>query len=75
MISETDLMVHAFLPGATESVPAGELHLQEDGTEIQTSSFVYGLRYLKRNGAIEIDPIGLGMMHGQHVEKQQLFAQ
>lgn len=75
MISETDLMVHAFLSGATESVPAGKLHLQEDGTEIQTSSFVYGLRYLKRNGAIEIDPIGLGMMRGQHVEKQQLFAQ
>lgn len=75
MISETDLMVHAFLPGATEAVPAGKLNMQEEGTDVTASSFVYGLRYLKRNGAIEIDPVGLGMLHGQRVAGQRLLAQ
>lgn len=75
MISETDFMVHAFLPGATESVPAGKLLMQEEGLVIRSSRFIYGLRYLKRNAAIEIDPVGLGMMHGQNVARQELFAQ
>lgn len=75
MISEKNLMVHAFLPGATESVPAGKLLMQEEGLNIRSSRFVYGLRYLKRNAAIELDPVGLGMMHGQNVAKQELFAQ
>jgi len=75
MISEKNLMVHAFLPGATESVPAGKLLMQEEGLNIRASRFIYGLRYLKRNAAIEIDPVGLGMMHGQNVAKLELFAQ
>lgn len=68
-------MIHAFLPGATQSVPAGKLHLQEEGVELLASRFVYGLKYLKRNGAIEVDPVGLGMLHGQQVARQELFAQ
>lgn len=75
MISERTLLVHAFLPGATESVPAGKLHLQEEGADLLASRFIYGLKYLKRNGAIEIDPVGLGMLQGQQVAKQELFAQ
>lgn len=75
MISEQTLMVHAFLPGSTQPVPAGKLQLQEEGIELQASRFVYGLKYLKRNGAIEIDPVGLGMLQGQQVAGQALFAQ
>lgn len=75
MISENTLLVHAFLPGATESVPAGKLHLQEQGADLLASRFIYGLKYLKRNGAIEIDPVGLGMLRGQQVARQELFAQ
>ena len=75
MISENTLLVHAFLPGATESVPAGKLHLQEEGTDLQSSRFIYGLKYLKRNGAIEVDPVGLAMLQGQQVARQALFAQ
>lgn len=62
MISNKSLMVHAFLPSTIEFVPAGKLHIQEEGSELLSSSFVYGLKYLQRNGAIEIDPIGLGML-------------
>ena len=75
MISESSLLVHAFLPGATESVPAGKLHLVEEGSTLQASRFIYGLKYLRRNGAIEIDPVGLGMLQGQPVSGQELFAQ
>lgn len=75
MISEKALMIHAFLPGATAPVPAGKLHLQEEGVDLLTSRFVYGLKYLKRKGAIEIDPVGLGMLQGQSVAGQVLFAQ
>lgn len=75
MISEKALMVHTFLPGATEAVPAGKLFLQEEGIDLRSSRFIYGLRYLKRNGAIEIDPVGLGMLQGQRVAGQELFAQ
>lgn len=75
MTSESALLVHAFLPGATESVPAGKLHLQEEGRDLLSSRFIYGLKYLKRNGAIEIDPVGLGMLQGQQVARQELFAQ
>lgn len=75
MISEQTLMVHAFLPGSTQSVPAGKLHLQEEGSDLRASSFVYGLKFLKRNGAIEIDPVGLGMLQGQQVAGKALFAQ
>ncbi|XBS69202.1 hypothetical protein ABK905_22500 [Acerihabitans sp. KWT182] len=75
MTSEQTLMVHAFLPGSTQSVPAGKLHILEEGSDLQASRFVYGLKYLKRNGAIEIDPVGLGMLQGQQVVGQALFAQ
>lgn len=71
MISNKNLMVHAFLPCTIESVPAGKLHIQEEGFELLSSSFVYGLKYLQRNGAIEIDPIGLGMLQGQLVAGQR----
>ncbi|MCU6669545.1 HipA domain-containing protein [Enterobacteriaceae bacterium H4N4] len=75
MTSEQTLMVHAFLPGATQSVPAGKLQMQEEGIALRASRFVYGLKYLKRNGALEIDPVGLGMLQGQRVAGQALFAQ
>lgn len=52
MTSEQTLMIHAFLPGATQSVPAGKLHLQEEGVALLASRFVYGLKYLKRNGSL-----------------------
>ena len=71
MTSEQTLMIHAFLPGATRSVPVGKLHLQEEAVALLASRFVYGLKYLKRNRAIEIDPVGLGMLHGQQVARQE----
>lgn len=60
MIS-SDLAVFAYLPGETTAVPAGLLSLQEEGATLHGAGFVYGLRYLDRPNAIEIDPVSLGL--------------
>lgn len=55
------LAVFAYLPGEATAVPAGLLTLLEDGASQQGADFVYGLRYLDRPNAIEIDPVSLGL--------------
>jgi serine/threonine-protein kinase HipA len=60
MISR-ELAVFAYLPGEVSDVPAGLLTLSEEGATSIGSSFVYGSRYLKRNNAIEVDPVSLSL--------------
>lgn len=60
MIS-SDLAVFAYLPGETMAVPAGLLSLQEEGATLLSAGFVYGLRYLDRPNAVEIDPVSMGL--------------
>ena len=60
MIS-SDLAVFAYLPGESTAVPAGLLTLEEEGAAQNGADFVYGLRYLDRPNAIEIDPVSLGL--------------
>jgi serine/threonine-protein kinase HipA len=36
--------------------PYGQLVLTEEGSNLIASSFAYGLNYLKRNDALEVDP-------------------
>ena len=55
----TSTTVFATLPGDSSAVPAGELRLLEEGAQLLASSFVYGLRYVKRPNALEVDPISL----------------
>jgi serine/threonine-protein kinase HipA len=73
MTSKSTLLVHAFLPGASQAVPAGKLKMTEAGAEVLSCSFIYGLKYLKRNGAIEIDPISLNFLNGRDVSRMELF--
>ena len=73
MTSEQELIVYAYLPGETESVPAGVLKMTEDGSDVLGSSFVYGQRYLNRANAIEVDPVSLGFKAGQQVRNVELF--
>ena len=73
MTSESTLLVHAFLPGASQAVPAGKLKMTQAGAEVLSCSFIYGLKYLKRNGAIEIDPISLNFLNGRDVSRMELF--
>lgn len=60
MIS-SELAVFAYLPDEPKAVPAGLLTLEEEGTIQKGADFVYGLRYLDRPNAIEIDPVSLSL--------------
>lgn len=42
-------------------VPCGRLRLLEEGSEVKTSRFAYGLKYLERHNAVEIDPVSLAI--------------
>ncbi len=57
------LAVFAYLPDETTAVPAGLLKLEESGATPEASEFVYGLRYLNRANAVEIDPVSLSLKH------------
>lgn len=41
--------------------PCGQLALTEEGSNLVASKFAYGLNYLKRNDALEVDPVSLSI--------------
>ncbi|KAI3601206.1 HIPA PROTEIN (plasmid) [Cupriavidus necator H850] len=53
-------------------VPCGQLTMTEGGSALLASSFAYGLRYLDRPDAIEVDPVTLGI-HGEPVKGRLLL--
>ncbi|WP_124948953.1 type II toxin-antitoxin system HipA family toxin [Sulfuriferula thiophila] len=55
----TSLYVFAHIDG--EFAPAGKLNLAEHDQQTAASTFTYGLRYIERPNAIEIDPVGLSL--------------
>ncbi len=78
--TQDELAVFAWLPGQAEGrfVPAGLLNLTETvGANPQNrelaSRFAYGLGYLKRPAAIEVDPVSLSLAHRDAVRGQALF--
>lgn len=58
-INNFETTVFAYLPVATEAVPAGKLAMLEEGVNTTASRFGYGRRYLQRPQAIAIDPVSL----------------
>jgi len=60
-MAATDQKLYAFAYLDTEWVPCGQLTLTEDGPKLSASSFAYGLRYLERPGALEVDPVSLSL--------------
>lgn len=78
--TQDELAVFAWLPGPAENrfVPAGLLNLTETvGANPQNrelaSRFAYGLGYLKRPAAIEVDPVSLSLADRDAVRGQALF--
>lgn len=57
--STRQLFVFAHLAG--DWAPCGRVELTEDGSEVMASNFAYGLRYLDRANAIEVDPVSLSL--------------
>ena len=56
---DTKLMVFAHL--GTAWAPCGQLVLTEEADRLLASSFAYGLNYLKRSDALEVDPVSLSL--------------
>lgn len=71
-MTSRELAVFAYLPGERTAVPAGLLTMQEEGTVLRGAGFVYGLRYLDRPNAIEIDPVSLGLRNREAMRGVEL---
>ncbi|MEW6132825.1 MAG: HipA domain-containing protein [Pseudomonadota bacterium] len=72
MNSSRKLAVFVYLPGESKAVPAGLLTMQEEGAAQQGASFVYGLRYLDRPNAVELDPVSLSLQDKSAVRGVEL---
>jgi serine/threonine-protein kinase HipA len=67
MISKTsnnECFVYITLPGETSAVTAGRFLLTADRRGTPLGRFVYGQSYLKRSGAVDIDPVELRLGRG-----------
>jgi serine/threonine-protein kinase HipA len=54
-------------------VPCGQLDLTEDAATLLASSFAYGLKYLERRNALEVDPVSLSIHDKSAVQGKALF--
>ena len=68
---ETKLMTFAHL--GTAWAPCGQLVLTEEGQQLLASSFAYGLNYLTRGDALEVDPVSLSIADRESVRGKQLL--
>ncbi|NMF96455.1 HipA domain-containing protein [Aromatoleum toluolicum] len=68
---ETKLMVFAHL--GTTWAPCGQLALTEEGDRLLASSFAYGLNYINRSDALEVDPVSLGLSDPKTVRAKRLL--
>ena len=66
-----DLFVFANLDG--QFVPAGQLQVDEEGSRLIASSFAYGLRYLDRSNAQEVDPVALSLKSKSEIKGKRLI--
>jgi serine/threonine-protein kinase HipA len=69
--TEQKLYVFAYIDA--EWAPCGQLTLTEDGAKLLASTFAYGLRYLERPGALEVDPVSLSLRDKNAVRGKALF--
>ncbi len=72
-MSATDQKLFVFAYIDTEWLPCGQLTLSEDGAQLLASTFAYGLRYLQRPGALEVDPVALSLRDRIGVRGKALF--
>jgi serine/threonine-protein kinase HipA len=72
-MAATEQKLYVFAHLDTEWVPCGQLTLTEDGAKLLASTFAYGLRYLERPGAIEVDPVSLNLRDKSGVRGKVLF--
>src|SRR5438067_11346978 len=73
-MTATEQKLYVFTYLDTEWVPCGQLTLSEDGAKLSASTFAYGLRYLQRPGALEVDPASLSLRDMDRVRGHARFA-
>lgn len=69
--SELKLMTFAHL--GEQWAPCGQLLLTQLGTELLASRFAYGLNYLQRADALEVDPVSLAIWGPESVRGKMLL--
>jgi len=72
-MAATEQKLFVFIYLDTEWVPCGQLTMSEDGAKLSASTFAYGLRYLQRPGALEVDPVALSLRDLGSVRGAALF--
>src|SRR5438046_9138440 len=72
-MTATEQKLYVFTYLDTEWVPCGQLTLSEDGAKLSASTFAYGLRYLQRPCALEVDPVSLSLWDMDRVRGTALF--
>jgi serine/threonine-protein kinase HipA len=68
---ELKLMVFAHL--ASNWAPCGQLLMTEEGPNVLASSFAYGLNYVRRNDALDVDPVSLSLRDRAGVTGKRLL--
>ncbi len=71
-MARSELFVFAHLPSAG-FVPAGRAELTQTAQDVEASNFAYGMRYLERPGAFEIDPVSLSLRDRAAIRGKLLF--
>jgi serine/threonine-protein kinase HipA len=69
--TESKLMVFAHL--GQDWAPCGQLLMTEEGPNVLGFSFAYGLHYLRRTDALEVDPVSLGIANREQVLGKRLL--
>lgn len=68
-----DVRLMTFAHLGADWAPCGQLTLTEEGSELRASSFAYGLNYLRRGDALEVDPVSLGLADREAVRGKRLL--
>lgn len=72
-MAATERKLYVFAHIDTQWAPCGQLTLTEEGANLLASTFAYGLRYLERPGALEVDPVSLSLQDKSAVRGKALF--
>src|ERR1700686_4558167 len=72
-MAATERKLYVFAHIDAQWAPCGQLTLTEDGANLLASTFLYGLRYLERPGALEVDPVSLSLQDKSAVRGKALF--
>lgn len=68
-----DSKLTAFAHRGAAWAPCGQLTVTQDGDKLMASSFAYGLNYLGRADALEVDPVGLGIADREAIRGKRLL--